>query len=75
MGKDRLVRDSGAHELTRQTMNLWPNAGRALVLSKNSTYEAAKRGEITGLIRIGKRFLVLRAPFERMLRGESGFST
>jgi hypothetical protein len=66
-----LVQESGALELERKTINLWPNAGRALGLSKNATYEAAKRGEITGVIRIGKRFLVLRAPFERMLQGES----
>jgi len=51
-------------------MNLWPDAGRALGLGKDATYQAAEKGEITGAIRIGSRWLVLRDPFEKMLRGE-----
>jgi len=54
----------------RRTMNLWPDAGRALGLGKDATYQAAEKGEITGAIRIGSRWLVLRDPFEKMLRGE-----
>jgi hypothetical protein len=55
----------------RRTLNLWPDAGRALGIGKNATYEAAERGDIAGAIRMGGRWLVLRDPFERMLRGET----
>jgi excisionase family DNA binding protein len=41
-------------------------AGRALDLSRNAAYEAARRGDIP-TIRIGKRLLVPRAALERML--------
>jgi hypothetical protein len=58
-----------AEEIERRTMNLWPDAGRALGLGKTATYQAAARGEIAGCIRIGSRWLVLREPFEKMLRG------
>jgi hypothetical protein len=34
-------------------MPLWPDAGRALGLSRNATYDAARRGEIKTL-RFGK---------------------
>jgi excisionase family DNA binding protein len=43
-----------------------PEAGRLLGLSRNGSYEAAKRGEIP-TIRIGRRLLVPKAPFHRML--------
>jgi hypothetical protein len=33
----------------RLVMPLWPDAGRALGLSRNGTYEAARRGEIKTL--------------------------
>jgi hypothetical protein len=52
----------------RRTMNLWPDVGRLIGLSKNAVYEAAGRGEIPGLVRIGRRLLVLREPFERFLK-------
>ena len=51
-------------------MNLWPDAGQQLGLSKNATFEAAHRGEIPGAFRIGKRWLVSRSALERFL--ESG---
>jgi excisionase family DNA binding protein len=41
-------------------------AGRLLGLSRNASYEAAKRGDIPTL-RIGRRLLVPKAPFHRML--------
>jgi excisionase family DNA binding protein len=43
-----------------------PEAGRLLGLSRNGSYEAAKRGEIP-TIRIGRRLLVPKVPFHRML--------
>jgi excisionase family DNA binding protein len=42
-------------------------AARALGVSRNHAYEAAKRGEIP-TIRIGKRILVPVAALERMLQ-------
>jgi hypothetical protein len=49
-------------------MPLWPDAGRQLGLSRNATYQAADRGQIPGVIRIGRRLLVCRDPFERFLQ-------
>ena len=43
-----------------------PEAGRLLGLSRNSSYEAAKRGEIP-TIKIGRLLLVPKVPFHRML--------
>jgi hypothetical protein len=53
----------------RKTMELWPAAGKALGLGKNGTYEAAGRGEIPGAFRIGGRWLVSVAVFEKFLEG------
>lgn len=44
-------------------------AGEILGISRSSAYEAAYRGDIPTL-RIGKRILVPRIPFERMLGKE-----
>jgi excisionase family DNA binding protein len=43
-----------------------PEAGRLLGLSRNGSYEAAKRGDIP-TIRIGRLLLVPKVPFHRML--------
>lgn len=43
---------------------------KKLGLGKNQTYAAAKRGELP-TIRIGKRWLVLREPLERILEGRT----
>jgi len=43
-----------------------PEAGRLLGLSRNGSHEAAKRGQIP-TIRIGRRLLVPKVPFHRML--------
>ena len=43
-----------------------PEAGRLLGLSRNGSYEAAKRGDIP-TIRIGRLLLVPKAPFHRMV--------
>ena len=40
------------------TVDLWPTAGSAFGLGRSSTYAAAARGEIPGLIKIGGRRLV-----------------
>ena len=51
----------------RLTLNLWPDVGQMLGLSRPSTYAAAKRGEIP-VIRFGKRLLVPKAAIERLLQ-------
>lgn len=48
------------------TLNLWPTTGQLLNLSRQSTYDAANRGEIP-TIRIGRRLLVPTAALYRML--------
>lgn len=48
------------------TLTIWPEAGRALGLSRSATYEGAARGEIP-TIRIGRRLLVPTAALRRML--------
>ena len=53
-------------EIARITLDLWPDVGRALGLGRNSTFRAAKAGQIPTL-RIGKRLLVPRAAFESLL--------
>ena len=51
------------------TMPIWPDAGRALGLGRNSTYVAAARGDIP-TIKIGKRILVPKKALERLLSGD-----
>ncbi len=50
----------------RPTLPVWPDTGRILGLSKQSTYEAVARGEIP-VIRIGRRLLVPTAALRRLL--------
>jgi excisionase family DNA binding protein len=50
---------------TRLTISV-PEAAERLGISRNLAYEAARRGDIP-TIRIGKRFLVPVAAFERLL--------
>ena len=45
-----------------------PEAGCLLGLSRNGSYEAAKRGEIP-TIRVGRLLLVPKAAFHRMIEG------
>lgn len=52
--------------IERQTLNLWPETGKVLGLGRNSTFTAARLGQIP-TIRIGKRLLVPRAALERLL--------
>jgi hypothetical protein len=54
----------------RRVMPLWPDAGQALHLSRNGTYDAARRGEIPTL-RFGKKLVVPIERFEKLLAGET----
>ena len=47
---------------------------RALGVNRNSAYQAARVGELP-VIKIGRRMLVPKAAFERMLEGASEKST
>jgi hypothetical protein len=51
----------------KPTVTLWPIAGQALGLGRSATYGAAARGQIPGLIRIGKRWVVSTAELRRTL--------
>jgi excisionase family DNA binding protein len=50
-------------------------AARLLGISRQSAYQAARAGELPGVIRIGRRLLVSRAQIDRMLgiSPENGF--
>ena len=72
--EDRTVISSGNHhysasvmDIEKQTLTI-EEAARVLGVGRNKAYEAAHRGEIP-TIRIGKRILVLREPFKKMLAG------
>jgi excisionase family DNA binding protein len=54
-------------DLARKVMSV-PDVAKALGISRNSAYEAVARREIP-VIKIGRRLLVPRAAFERMLEG------
>jgi excisionase family DNA binding protein len=50
----------------RVALDLWPDVGQALGLSRGATYAAARRGELP-VLRIGKRIIVPRAAFQAFL--------
>jgi hypothetical protein len=52
--------------MEKLVMNLWPEAGQALGLSRGATYEAARRGEIP-TIHLGRLKKVPIAALRRML--------
>jgi predicted DNA-binding transcriptional regulator AlpA len=60
-------------ENTRQTTQdeCWtltvPVAGKRLGLSRGASYDAANRGDLPGLIRIGRRLMVSKVALERAL--------
>ena len=49
------------------TLTVWPEAGKALGLSRSSSYAAAARGEIP-TISMGRRILVPTAALRRLLQ-------
>jgi excisionase family DNA binding protein len=55
------------HTLTRDTLTV-AEAGKRLGISRNVAYDCVARGEIPA-IRLGKRLLVPRLAFERLLNG------
>jgi len=65
---DRCQHDQTKHALLAAERLVYtvPEAGRLLGLSRNASYEAAKRGDIPTL-RIGRLLLVPKTPFHRMV--------
>jgi hypothetical protein len=53
----------------KRTQPLWPDTGKQLGLCRQSTYEAAKRGDIP-TVRIGNRLLVPVKQLDRLLGEE-----
>ena len=51
----------------RRTLKLWPDVGQALGVGRHAIYEAARRNELPGVIRIGRRLVMTRAALERLL--------
>jgi excisionase family DNA binding protein len=58
--------DLGGEDVEPLVMRLWPEAGQALGLSRNATYDAARRGEIP-TIKFGKLIKVPTAALRKML--------
>jgi predicted DNA-binding transcriptional regulator AlpA len=57
--------------LQSATLNVWPEMGHRLNVSRGLAYELARSGQVPGVVRLGpRRLIVLREPFERWLRGE-----
>ena len=52
--------------IAKRTQPLWPDTGLQLGLCRQSTYEAARRGDIP-TIRIGNRILVPLAKLRKLL--------
>jgi excisionase family DNA binding protein len=46
------------------------DAAKLLGIGRNQAYAAARRGDLP-ILKLGARYLVLREPLERMLRGET----
>src|SRR5438876_11720845 len=49
------------------TVELWPTAGHALGVSRSTIYQAARRGQVPGLLRVGGRYRVAVAELRRAL--------
>jgi hypothetical protein len=54
----------------RETLDLWPEAGEQLGLSRNATYALAQKGEFPGAKKFLGRWIVFKRPFQRALNGE-----
>jgi excisionase family DNA binding protein len=57
-------------EAERRTYKI-EEVGKLLGIGRNQAYDAAKRGDFP-VIRLGKRVLVPKAPFDRFLDGAGG---
>jgi excisionase family DNA binding protein len=59
----------GINSEGKLVLNLWPETGKLLNLSRATTYRLANEGVIP-TIRMGKKFLVPKAQLERLLNGQ-----
>ena len=62
--KSKLLED-----ITPQVVPLWPDAGIALGLKRNTTYSAANRGEIPVVQVCGKK-MVSKKQLDRLINGD-----
>jgi len=53
-------------KIERMTVPVWPDAGKALGLGRNATYDAVARGEIP-VLRFGRRIVVPIKALERLI--------
>ena len=51
---------------TELSVPLWPVAGQALGLGRDSAYKAAAKGQIPGAYRIGDKIMVAKAPLRHV---------
>lgn len=58
-------------ETQRRTVGV-EEAGRILGISRGSAYELARRGELPGVIRLGRRLVVSTAALEKLLAETGG---
>jgi excisionase family DNA binding protein len=55
---------------TKLTMSLWPEAGKALGISRTTAYKWANDGTLP-IIKLGRRILVPIAQLDRLLNGKA----
>lgn len=65
---DKKRRQTVRNEIERMVLTV-PEVAEALSLSRNGAYAMAKAGQIPA-VRIGKRIVVPRAQFDKLLAGE-----
>lgn len=53
--------------LEHTTVPLWPHAGQAYGLSRDTTYAAANAGQIPGAIKVGAKWIVVSAVLSKAL--------
>lgn len=58
------------HTQDRRTVTV-EQAARQLGIGRGHAYELARRGELPGVIRLGRRFVVSRAALDRALAGDA----
>lgn len=61
----------GDSDLQHRVVLTVAEAGRLLGISRNSAYEAVRRGELPA-VRIGRRLIVPKAALDRLLSGGAG---
>jgi excisionase family DNA binding protein len=61
--------ENTAEQVKTRTVTV-TEAARTYGISRGQAYELARRGELPGVVRLGRRYVVSRAVMERVLNGE-----